>query len=72
MQVILRKTLDLDFLDSLELDVNIDFEENSPHQGVISEIYQRPDKLYFQEPPELQSQVDTGKLVQMFLPFWTH
>ena len=34
---------------------------------MISEIYQRPDKSYFKEPPELQSQVDTGKLVQMFL-----
>ena len=34
---------------------------------MTSEIYQRPDKSYFQEPPELQSQVDTGKLVQMFL-----
>ena len=32
----------------------MDFEENSPHQeGAISEIYQRPDKSYFQEPPEL-------------------
>ena len=35
---------------------------------MISEIYQRPDKSYFQEPPELQSQVDMGKLVQKFLP----
>ena len=30
---------------------------------MISEIYQRTEKTYFQEPPELQSQVDTGKLV---------
>ena len=35
---------------------------------MMSEIYQRPDKFYFQEPPELQSQVNTGKLVQKFLP----
>ena len=67
-QIIPRKTSDLDS-DSLEQDINIDFEENSPHQeGVISKIYQRPDKSYFQEPPELQHQVDKGKLVQKFLP----
>ena len=35
---------------------------------MISEIYQRPDKSYFQEPPELQSQVDRGKLMQKVLP----
>ena len=51
------------------MDINTDSEENSPHQeGVISELYQRPDKSHFQEPCELQSQVDTGKLVQNFLP----
>ena len=45
----------------------MDFEENSPYQeGAISETYQRPDKSYFQEQPELQSLVSTGKLVQMF------
>ena len=32
-------------------DINLDFEENSPFQeGVISEAYQRPDILFFQEP----------------------
>ena len=31
-------------------------------------MYQRPDKSYFQEPPELQGLVSTGKLVQKFLP----
>ena len=50
-------------------DINIDFEEISPHQeGVISEIYQRPNKSHFQELPELQSQMDTDKLVQKVLP----
>ena len=53
-QIIPRKTSELD-TDSLEQDINLDFEENSPHQeGVISEICQRPDKSCFQEPPELQ------------------
>ena len=33
--------------DSLEHDIGIDCEENYPHQeGVISKIYQRPDKPY--------------------------
>ena len=35
---------------------------------MISEKYQRPDKLYFQEPCELQGLLSTGKLVQKFLP----
>ena len=59
---------DLD-IDALEQDINIDFEENSPYQeGVISEMYQRPDRSYFQEPPEFQGLVRTGKLVQKLLP----
>ena len=50
-------------------EINIDFEENFPFQeGVISEAYQRPDKLFSQEPLELQSLVNTGNLVQKFLP----
>ena len=45
----------------------MDFEENSPYQeGVISETYQRSDKLYFQKPSELLGIVSTGKLVQKF------
>ena len=66
MHLIPKKALDLD-INSLEQDIDIYFEENSPHQeGIISEAYQRPDKSYFQEPPKLQIQLDTGKLVQMF------
>ena len=53
----------------MEQDIKVDFEENAPYQeGVISEMYQRPDKSYFQEPPELQGLVSTGKLLQRFLP----
>ena len=67
-QIFPRKILDSD-IDSLGQDINTDFEENSPHQeGVTSKICQRPDKSYFQEPPELQGLVNTGKLVQKFLP----
>ena len=46
----------------------MDFEENSPFQGVILETYERPDKSFFTEPQELESLVNTGKLVQKFIP----
>ena len=50
-------------------DINLDFEENSPFQeGVISKTYQRPDKLFFQEPQELNDLINTGNLIQEFLP----
>ena len=53
----------------LDIDINTDIEENSPYQeGTISETYQRPDTSYFQEPPELDSLVNTGKLIQKSLP----
>ena len=31
-------------------------------------MYQRPDEWYFQEPQELESLINTGRLVQKFLP----
>ena len=34
---------------------------------MISEAYQRLDKSYFQEPQELESLINTGRLVQTFL-----
>ena len=49
-------------------ELNTDFEDNSPFQeGVISQMYQRQDKSYFQEPQEWGSLINTGKLVQKFL-----
>ena len=58
-----RKLIDLDS------DINIDFEENCSYQeGIISGTYQRSDRSYFQEPPELDSLINTGRLVQTFLP----
>ena len=49
--------------------LNTDFKENFPFlEGIISEMYQRPDKSYFQEPQELEGLVNTGWLVQIFLP----
>ena len=53
----------------LDLEINKDFEENSPYQeGIISEIYQRPEKSQLLEPPELADLVNTDKIVQRYLP----
>ena len=50
-------------------DINLDFKENSPFQeGVISEMFQRPDKAFFQDPKELNDLINTDNLVQKFLP----
>ena len=47
----------------------IEIEENSPFQeNIISEVYERHDKSYFQEPIELKDLVDTNNIVQQFLP----
>ena len=57
-----------DLLD-LVTDRNIDIEENLLHQDdILSEIYERLDKSYIQEPSELKDLIDTTKLVQKFLP----
>ena len=56
-------------LTDLEMDINTDFEENAPYEEcVVSETYQRPDRSNFQEPPGLDSLINTGKLLQKFLP----
>ena len=48
----------------MDIDINIDFEENSPHQeGIITETYQRPDNSYVKEQPELGDLLDPSKLV---------
>ena len=53
----------------LHLAMNKDFKENSPYQeGIISEIYQRPDKSQLLDPPELIELVNTEKIVQKYLP----
>ena len=44
-----------------------DIEENSPFQeNIISEIYDRPDKSYFQKRIELKDLVDTKTLYNDF------
>ena len=48
----------------LDIEINKDLEEKSPYQeGIISEIYQRPDKSQLVEPPELVELGDTDKIV---------
>ena len=56
-------------VESINADINLDFEENSPFQeGVISETFQRPDKTFFQGPKELNDLLNTDNLIQIFLP----
>ena len=53
--------------------LKIEIEENSPFQeSIISEVYERPDKSYFQEPIELKDLIDTNNIVQWFLPKQTN
>ena len=53
----------------LDLEINQDFEENSPYQeGIISEIYQILEKSQLVEPPELADLFNTEKIVQRYLP----
>ena len=57
-----------DLLDN-DSDRKIEIEENSPFQeGIISEIYERPDNSYVQEPQELTDLIDTTKLILKYLP----
>ena len=46
----------------IEIEQNLPFQEN-----IISEVYERPDKSYFQEPTELKDLIDTNNVVQRFL-----
>ena len=58
----------LKYLSDNDLDRNVNIEENSPFQeGIISEIYERLDTSYVQEPQELKDLIDTIKLIQKFL-----
>ena len=38
------------------------------NEGIISEFYQRPDKSYLQQSKDFENLVNTGNLVQKFLP----
>ena len=46
----------------------VEIEENLPFQkSIISEVYERSDKSYFQELIELTDLIDTNNIVQLFL-----
>ena len=46
-------------------DTKMDIEENLPFQeNIISEIYERPGKSYFQEPVKLKDLIDTRNIIQ--------
>ena len=50
-------------------DINLDIEENSPFQeGIILEMFQRPEKSFFQNPKELGDLINKENLVHKFLP----
>ena len=56
-------------IDILELDINVNYEENSLHQeGIIPETYQRPDKSFSRTLLNLNSQINTYISVQKYLP----
>ena len=56
-------------VENINPDINLDFEEIPPFQeGVISETFQRLDRSLFQEPKELNDLINTGSLIQKFLP----
>ena len=47
----------------------IEIEENLPFQeNIISNISERPNKSYFEEPIELKDLIDTNNIIQQFLP----
>ena len=49
--------------------INFDFEENSPFQeGFMLEIFQRPDKSFFQNPKELGDLINKENLVHKYVP----
>ena len=57
-----------DLLDN-DSDRKVVIEENCPFQeGIILEIYERPDNSYMQKPQELTDLIDTTKLIQKYLP----
>ena len=48
--------------------INFDFEENSPFEGIMSEMFERLDKSFFQEPKELGDLINKANFVHKYLP----
>ena len=52
-----------------QIETNLDFEENSPHQvGIITKMYESPDNSYLEQPQELSDLVDSTKIIHKYLP----
>ena len=52
-----------------QIETNLDFEENSPHQeGIITETYKSPDKSYLEQPQKLSDLVDSTNIIHKYLP----
>ena len=52
-----------------QIETNLDFEENSPHQeGIITKMYESPDKPYLEQPQDLSDLVDSTKIIHKYLP----
>ena len=53
----------------MKTEINLDIEENSPFQeGIVSELIQRPDKSFFQNPRKLEDVINSDNLIHKFLP----
>ena len=49
--------------------INFDFKETHHSQeSIMSEMFQRPDKSFFQEPKELGDLINKGNFVHKYLP----
>ena len=65
----LQKKHNVASLQDVKTEINLDIKENSPFQeGIISELIQRPDKSFFQNPKKLEDVINSGNLVHKFLP----
>ena len=59
--------------DKDNINLNFDFEENSPFQeGDMSKTCQRPDKSFFKEPEELGNLINKENLIHKYLPKQTY
>ena len=53
----------------MKTEINLDIEENSPFQeGIVSELIQRLDKSFFQNPRKLEDIINPDNLIHKFLP----
>ena len=56
-------------IDNNNSDINFDFKDNSPFQeGMMSKMFQRLDRSFFQEPKELGDIINKGNLIHKHLP----